>query len=262
MGVDDKIEKTVADEKAKEEEAKAKVAEANAAKAAAARETPMMATEMPMKKSAGPQYKKTFNISMAWESRDLLSEDLVETSSKAELMTLRLLGDHPLPVLAGRLAYSYNLSVSKTLSSAEPIPQPYELGLLGTWLGDKWKLSAGAHRDTSFIFNVPAPGAGLQTNMLTTLWSRVQGELTFGVDRPWRLGVAVGSPLSASSGSPSLEKADKWTGSNFRGSLAVPLFSHVWDTQVSIERINLSTEGVRPFTLNESRFALSVRRLL
>lgn len=263
FGVDEKIKIVNAEEKKKEAEAKEN--QVAAAKAMSAQEANVGQSEDEPeveKKKASKNYPKKMVFLLGWESRSLLSTDLVDTSSEPTLLTLRAMGHMPLDYFSGQLAYSFDVSVSRALSSAAPLPTPYQLGLAGSWLSKWWATSLGLHRDTSFFFNVPAPGAGLQTSMITTLWSRLQGEAYLGSSKAWKMRAAVGNPIMVSSGHSSVKKATKWEGTNFLAAVAVPLFSPVWETQLSFEKINLTTEGTRLFTINESRLTISVGRLL
>jgi hypothetical protein len=74
----------------------------------------------------------------------------------------------------------------------------------------------------------------------------------------WKLEVNYGVPAQVETNFSSLKNAKKWQGSNFLVSLSPPFNYRGWKSNLIVERMNLTTQGVTPFSLNDSRYAFSV----
>lgn len=207
-------------------------------------------------------YPRRLNIFAGWDSRSIDSTYLVDTSVKAQLLTLKSDGHIPLDILQGRMAASYNLSLSRALSIPIEAPALYQVGLFGTWLEPRWNISAGINRDASFFVNLPSPGEGLAASSITAAWITVNSEVNFDFWGQWFLGAKFGVPGMVETNYAPLKKAKQWQGNNLQLTMTPPLYFKGWSSSFSFQQINLSSQGEAPFTLNESRIALFVRRSL
>ncbi len=212
--------------------------------------------------TAQNQYKNRYNVQLGWDSRNIDSSYLVDTSVKAQFLTLKSAGHLPLDFLRGQTAFSYDVGMSRALSIPIEAPVIYQLGLYGTWLQPRYNLSAGLNRDASFFVNLPSPGAGLAASSITTTWLSVKSEINFDLKGKWELTAKYGVPGMVETDYSPLKSAKQWQGNNLQLTATPPLGLKSWNATLLFEQINLTSQGDAPFTLNESRTALFVRRSL
>ncbi|MCM2350064.1 MAG: hypothetical protein NDI69_08575 [Bacteriovoracaceae bacterium] len=219
--------------------------------------------EVPFKKEPAPKiYPQRMVLMAGYDSRQVESDYYLITTTKAQLLTLQFAGDYPFSLMDGRIATSYELAYSRAVSAPVEVPSLYQLGLYASWLGTHWSTSLGLKRDASFFVNLPAPGEGIQSQSITTTWLNAKADLLFEMWGPWRINAMYGVPLQVETNYSPLVSAKQWQGTNIHLAITPPLNFKGWETNLSLDQINLTTQGERPFTLNESRIALSVRRSL
>jgi hypothetical protein len=202
---------------------------------------------------------KRYSIDFGYEKRTLSSTDLVITQASAELLTLKGKMHSPFLFQSGWLAYTLEGAVGKPVSTPAEIPTPYELGAGLTLLGPSSFLSFGVVRDSAFFFNLPVPGGGLQTSQIDTNWLKASGDVTFNFKYPFGFFAAVGTPMGVKSNYGVLKEAGSWSGTFFQAAFRFTALVKNLDSSIMYERSTLSTEGVRPFTLNETRLSLLLR---
>lgn len=226
---------------------------------------PAMTTEMeaPFKKEPPTkEFPQRMVLMAGYDIRDVKSEYYLITNTNAKLLTLKVSGDYPFSLLDGSIALGYDLAYSRAVSVPLEIPSPYQVGLYASWLGNFWSTSVGIKQDASFFTNLPGPGEGVQAQTITTNWLTIKSELLLDIWGAWRLNASYGVPMSVTTNYKPLSKADTWGGSNLYLAITPPFAYKGWETNVGFNQINLTSQGDRPFTLNESRIALSVRRSL
>ena len=207
----------------------------------------------------GITHVKRYVIDLGWERRSLTSLDLVETAASAELLTLRGRAHVPFFFNSGRLAWSSEGAVSRPLSVPADISTPYQIGTGLSLLNKSSFLTLGVIRDSSFFFNLPVAGEGLQTSIVDANWAKATGDITFNFKYPIGFMASVGTPLSIKSTYRSVENAKSWNGTFFQFAFRAPALVKNLESSIMYERSTLSTEGVRPFTLNETRLSILLR---
>lgn len=210
----------------------------------------------------GKLYPRRLNLLACWDKREIQSLALIRTKTTASMLTIKGSGHAPLRFFDGSSAISYDFAFSRAVSSPVEPPAVYQLGVYASWLSTNWNFSGGLQRDSTFFVNVGSPGQGNLPYSLTSTWMKVKSELLLEYKGAWKIGVSYGVPWQATSNYQPLKEAVKWSGSNLEATITPPFSWHEWETNLSIQKINLTTQGVLPFTLNESRTALSVRRSL
>jgi hypothetical protein len=255
----------------KEAELNASIAEAQATKESVAASTQNAITPKPVteaneplfeKPPAGKLYPRRLSLVAGWDKREIESLALIRTKTTATLLTIKGSGHAPLRFFNGSTAVSYDFAYTRVLSAPVEPPALYQLGVYASWLSNFWNISGGLYRDATFFVNVGSPGEGNLPYSLTSTWMKVKTEVLLHYKGAWKIGVSFGVPWHVTNNFQPLKEATKWSGSNFEASLTPPFSWHEWETNLSIQKINLTTQGVLPFTLNESRTALSVRRSL
>lgn len=207
-------------------------------------------------------YERQHVLSVGYDSRQVDSDYYISTATKAQLLTMKASGHIPIRLFDGKLAGSYDLSYSRALSVPVELPTVYQAGLSATWLGRFVKTSAGVLRDSSFFVNLPTPGEGLLPSSISSTWMRIRSEVTFDYRGRWIVAASYGMPMMVETDYKPLAKAKEWKGTNLNVSITPPYSYKSWQTALTVDQMNLTTQGDRPFTLNESRVALSIRRSL
>lgn len=263
-GVDKEIAKTVEEK----EQAQAAVAVKEAPKESppsmkASLPANASVVEEPFKKPAfGKNYEKRHTIFLGYDTRQNESSYLIATSTKVSLLTLKAQGHIPTSFLDGRTAFSYDVGFSKILSAPLPYSSPYQIGAYGTYLGSNYIGSLGLLRDTTFFANLPGAGEGLKEQNLIATWFKLKNEFLFDVKGPWKIGINYGIPFQVESTFAPLKSAKKWTGNSMQFVITPPLAVKGWESALTFEKLLLTSSGEQKFTLNETRFALLVRRSL
>jgi hypothetical protein len=207
-------------------------------------------------------YPKTYDVFFGYDSRQVESIYYVGTTTKVQLMTAKAQGHIPLSLMDGGIAASFDIAYSKSIQSPVALPSIYQAGLYATRLAPKWNASLGFHRDASFFVNLPSPGEGLQPQSISTTWIRAKTNFLLDIKGRWKIGVAYSVPGAVETNYRPLQKATSWQGANMQFSITPPMVIKDWESNLIVEKINLTTSGESSFTLNESRIALSVRRSL
>jgi len=207
-------------------------------------------------------YERQHVLSVGYDSRQVDSDYYISTATKAQLLTMKAAGHIPFRLFDGRFAGSYDLGYSRALSAPVELPTVYQAGLSATWLGTFTKTSIGVLRDSSFFVNLPTPGEGLLPSSITSTWMRIRTEVTLDYRGRWIVAASYGMPLMVETDYEPLAKAKEWKGTNLNISITPPYSYKSWQTALTVDQMNLTTQGDRPFTLNESRVALSIRRSL
>lgn len=263
-GVDKEIEKTV--------EEKEQAQAAAAAKEAPKENSPSLKSSIPktasvaelpfVKPAPGKNYEKQHTLYLGYDTRQNESSYLIATSTKVSLLTLKAQGHIPTSFLDGRTAYSYDVAFSKILSSPLPYSSPYQVGVYGTYLSKSYIGSLGLLRDTTFFANLGGPGTGVKEQSLVATWFKLKNEFHFDVKGPWKIGINYGTPFQVETGFGPMKSAKKWTGNSMQFVITPPLAIKNWESAVTFEKLLLTSSGDRKFTLNETRFAVLVRRSL
>lgn len=205
-----------------------------------------------------PSLKSRHTFSLSWESRDIKAQDLVETTTKLDVLTLSGTGHMPLRLLKRRLGWSYLASISRPLSAPYAIPPLYQAGLYLSWINPLFIFSLGSSREATSFINLPTPGGGLQPGAIVTTQLRAMVE---GNVFAWKILASYAQPIMADSDYKPLSGAS-WQGSSARFAVVPPLVVKNWESHIFIERTNLSAQGERAFTFNESRLGLGFQRSL
>ena len=208
----------------------------------------------PPKKFKG---KSSYHVMAGMDKRVVDSQYLINTKTNTEMLTLKLLSHNTTRFFSERMAWSYDLSVSKLLSGKIDLPTLYQVGLYGTWLDDWGHFSMGVMRDKSFISNLNTPGEGLKISNLDTTWFLTKAELNLSFLANTKIHAAYGVPLLVST---QIDQLQEWKGSMYRVGIIPPRLVRNWDLNIILERISLTNQGVVPFTSEDSRIALLVQR--
>jgi len=219
--------------------------------------------EVPFKKpDLGKSYERRHTLFLGYDTRQNESSYFIATSTKVSLLTLKAQGHIPTSFLDGKTAYSYDVAFSKILSAPLPYSSPYQIGAYATYLGSNYIGSLGLLRDTTFFANLPGAGEGVKEQTLTATWFRLKNEFLFDVKGPWKVGINYGIPFQVETSYSPVKSAKKWTGNSMQFVITPPLAVKGWESAVTFEKLLLTSTGEQKFTLNESRFAVLVRRSL
>lgn len=262
-GVDKEIAKTVEEK----EQSQSSVTKDAPKEAAPSMKASLPATasvaEVPFKKpDFGKSYEKRHTIFLGYDTRQNESSYQIATSTKVSLLTVKAQGHLPTSFLDGRTAYSYDLGFSKILSAPLPYSSPYQIGAYGTYLGSNYIGSLGLLRDTTFFANLPGAGEGLKEQNLVATWFKLKNEFLFDVKGLWKIGINYGIPFQVETGYKPVKSAKKWAGNSMQFVITPPLAIKGWESALTFEKLLLTSTGEQKFTLNETRFALLVRRSL
>jgi hypothetical protein len=262
MGVDDKIVKTISQKELEEANRKEQLkqgAQSEASKSVNGYSEEKLNSQEGVR---GISYPASHSFAFGYENRSVNSTSFIDTSASASLVTLTGTGHFPLAYFSGKVAASYDLGLSRVASAPVEIPILYKFGGYATYLRKNWFISAGLYRDKSFFVNLPSPGGGLVGQDIDSSWMRLKTEFILDFKGPWTMTGAYGVPYQVTTNYSALKNAESWSGSHIHVSLSPPLTYKNFDMAVAFEKINLNSQGERPFTFNESRIALSVRRSL
>ena len=207
------------------------------------------------------KYAMKHTLMAGYDTREVGNDYYINTTSKAQFLTLRAAGHQPL-FFDGHLAASWDVAYSRPLSTPAELPTIYQGGIFGTYLEKNWNVALGVTQDSTFFMNIAAPGAGLTAHSLTSNWIKAKSEFSFDIKGRWQIGLQYAQAMSATTNYKPLEDAKEWKGTSMLVSITPPYNFRGWESNLYIERLNLTSQGVRPFTLNESRYALSIRRSL
>ncbi len=201
--------------------------------------------------------KSKYDMMVGWDKRTINSDYLISTKTAAEMLTLKVASHNSTRFFSERLNWSYELAVSKLVSGKIDLPILYQLGLFASWVDNWGFFSLGVFRDKSFISNLDTPGEGVQVSNLEADWflTKTQVNLPFLKDTKFHL--AYGIPLMVTS---EMSQLDQWSGSLLRAGIIPPRLVANWDLNIIIERIELTNQGVVPFTSEDSRMALFIQR--
>jgi hypothetical protein len=214
-----------------------------------------------LKEKTQPVYPTKYSLKAGYDSRQIDSDYFIYTSTKVQLLTLKAAAHYPL-LFKGRIAGSFDLAYSKAISAPIELPSIYQFGLYASWLNTDWNTSIGLNRDASFFANLPSPGEGLATQSIATTWLKIKGDILLTFKGIWELEWSYGIPIKVETNYAPLLDASKWQGASLHLAITPPLSFKKWKATLAIDKINLNTTGEQPFTLNESRMALSARRSL
>lgn len=219
--------------------------------------------EVPFKKeSISREFPQRMVLMAGYDIRDIKSDYYLITNTNAKLLTFKFSGDYPFSFWNGKTAIGYDLAYSRIVSVPMEIPSPYQVGLYASWLGNLWSSSLGIKQEATFFTNLPGPGEGIQAHTITTNWLTLKTELLLDIWGAWRLNASYGVPVGVTTNYKPLSKAKSWNGNNLYLAVTPPFNYKGWGSNIAFNQINLISQGERPFTLNESRIALSIRRSL
>jgi hypothetical protein len=262
IGVDDQVSRKADEnalEKKKDQDPKPLVT------ATIDRESPAAAIsqkELSLLSRASLSYPARHSFSFGYQNRSVNSISFIDTSTNATFLGIQGSGHFPWPYFNGKVGPGYELSIERPASTPVEIPMLYQLGGLISYFGKSWILSTGIYRDKTFFVNLPSPGEGLTSYSLDATWVRVKTALSLDFKRVWTIEGSFGLPLGIGSDYTALKGAKTWTGSYLQASVIPPWNYLKFHTALNVENINLATQGERPFTLNELRMGLSIRRSL
>lgn len=211
----------------------------------------------------GKSFAKTYEISVGHESRQIKSNYLIGTLTKAQFLKVDAKGWFPMPFFEGNIKLQSGISYAHPITSEVEPPSIYSADLSAGWFESLGNVHFGMNYDSSFFVNLPSPGAGLQTETITSLWMKIQAEYTFEIKgKPWLAGITYSIPLSGQTSFSPLKSASSWGGAATSFKLAAPYSYKEWKTNFAFDQINLHSQGEKSFTLYETRYALSVWRSL
>lgn len=217
---------------------------------------------VPEQNKAKLTYPSRHRFGIGYDMRSVQSiSDLIDTSINASLMTLSGTGHFPF-LWEGKLAGTYELSLSRAASAPAEVPMLYGGGAYLSYLRPLWEVSAGLFQDNTFFINLENQGQGLTPFTVTTIWMRVKSEFTLDIYGEWLIGTSYGIPVQSASNYSPVSQSNSWSGSHIQVSVSPPIRYGKFDMNVAFEQINLNSQGERPLTLNDSRIAFSVRRSL
>jgi len=262
-GVDKEIAKTVEEKEQAQASVSKEAPKENAPAIKASLPATASVAELPFKKPEfGKLYEKRHTLFLGYDTRQNESSYFIATSTKVSLLTLKAQGHIPTSFLDGRTAYSYDVGFSKILSAPLPYSSPYQIGAYGTYLGTNYIGSLGLLRDSTFFANLPGNGQGVKEQSLVATWFKLKNEFLFDVKGPWKVAINYGMPFQVETTFSPLKSAKKWTGNSMQFVITPPLAIKNWESALTFEKLLLTSSGEQKFTLNETRFALLVRRSL
>jgi hypothetical protein len=219
--------------------------------------------EDPVKKAVIEKtYAKSYGLAGGYDSREIKSQYLVGTTTKAQLLTLKASAFFPMAFSSGKVGGDFDMAYSRAISSPVVLPSIYQIGAFLTWKEERWTLSTGLQQDSSFFVNLPSAGEGLKPQTITGTWLKLKSSFRFYAKGYWKVNLGYGSPLLAQTNYSPLKKVTKWSGLNAVLSVVPPWSYRQWQANFTIEKINLNTSGETSFTLNESRTGLFATRQL
>lgn len=211
------------------------------------------------------KYDWWHRLSLGFDDRSINSEGLVSTTTRASFLTVSGVGYVPMVTFRGKLAVGYELGVSRALSAPEETPPLYKAGAFLTYPAQTWIASLGVIRDVSFFMNLPEPGGDIHPYALNMTWVKLKGEKSLnikGLKGTYILGMALSLPLQGQTSYKPLASASSYGGTDLQVSITPPYRFQKWEANVALDRTNITSQGEIPFTFNESRIALNVRRSL
>jgi len=262
-GVDKEIAKTVEEKEQAEAAATKETPKENAPAMKASLPASASVAQIPFKKpDFAKTYEKRHTLYLGYDTRQNEASYAIATSTKVSLLTFKAQGHIPTSFLDGKTAFSYDVGFSKILSAPLPYASPYQIGAYGTYLGSNYIGSFGLLRDTTFFANLPGAGEGVKEQSLVGTWFKLKNEFLFDVKGPWKIGVNYGIPFMVETTFAPVKSAKKWSGNSMQFVITPPLSIKGWESALTFEKLLLTSSGEQKFTLNESRFALLVRRSL
>lgn len=260
-GIDLKLKKVVENKKEElDEEVEKEKKNADRSSSSSSSLSATSAAQLPEKEDPSGKFKSqsTYQAMVGFDKRTITSQYLIATKTNTEMLTFKLNAHNTTKFFSQKLAWSYNLGVSKLLSGKIEVPILYQLGLYGTWL-DQWgSISLGVMRDKSIISTLESPGQGLTVSNLDTDWFIIKSEVALPFLANSKIHAAYGTPLLVTS---QIDQLKNWGGSYSAIGIIPPRLVGNWDLNIILERIKLSNQGVVPFTSEDSRIALLVQRL-
>lgn len=218
----------------------------------------MVAAELPSPEKKPESYKgkSSYDLMFGWDKRVLLSDYFISTRTNTEMFTIKLSSHTTTRFFSERLAWSWDGAFTKLISGKIDPPNLYQAGLYLTWLDNWGYLSLGGMRDRSFYSNLSSPGQGLQLFTLDSDWILAKGQIRIPFLKDLKIHFAHGTLLQVTSGMSQAQ----WSGNLFRAGIIPPRLVSNWDLNIMIEKIELSNQGVVPFTSEDSRMALFIQR--
>jgi hypothetical protein len=207
------------------------------------------------------RYPQRHRLSLGYNTREINSNYFVDSTATASFLNLRAEGHVPL-LFKGLVGGSYDLAVNRSMAVPVELPTLWHAGAFLSYTGVDLVAGAGLLRDTNFFMNLPGPGLGIQPKTIVTTWALARVEANLYVGGRWKLEGSYGVPAAVETNYGPLMEATAWSGSVGRAAVTPPLSYLNFVANFAVERIALTTQGERPFTLTDSRFAFSVQRSL
>lgn len=221
-------------------------------------------TNLNQKNDANLDKKKTtvpavFELQLGWENRTGSSNGLVKTTSSAKTLDVGFVGFKRLRFTENKASVGGFIRYGKILDYPYEVGAPHQIALFtqGHTKSDKYRFQLGALRDSSFFINLATPGGGLGGFNLSSNWVFGKALMrAFG----WDFSMMMGSHMGTTS-DLSLLKDSSWSGQFYHLAIKPALIVKNWESNIVLEKVNLSAQGVIPFENQENRLILSISRI-
>ncbi len=259
MGVDEKIDE-LHQEKKDENENRKNEQSSNLTQIASLKDSEVQSN---LSMNGAPkeiEFESKHKLNFTYDHRSIQSLSLISTTTTSTLLNLNASGNQPIGLFNGIMGLSYEVSYARPISAPAEINNPYKIGFFGTYLGNKKDVSIGYVRESLFFINLPAPGAGLESEDVVINWLEFKWSQMIDYKGTWDLLISFASSLSTQTTYSPLKENENLEGQKYKLAVSPPFRYAKWATEASYEKITLNSQGDFTFTLNETRFALSARR--
>ena len=169
MGVDEKIDE-LHQEKKDENENRKNEQSSNLTQIASLKDSETLSNLNLNKTPKEIEYESKHKLNITYDHRSIQSLSLISTTTTSTLLNLNASGNQPIGLFNGIMGLSYEVSYARPISAPAEINNPYKIGFFGTYLGNKKDFSIGYLRESLFFINLPAPGAGLESEDVVVNW--------------------------------------------------------------------------------------------
>lgn len=206
------------------------------------------------------KFNSNHRIGLGYSIISVNSDYFINTTTSIHALSLNGNGHMPFSFFDGKVAFSYESSYSKVVSSTVKAPSLYSISPGFSWLNSYVNLGLYLSYETSFFTNIDQPGAGLKVFSLDPLSARIKAEFDFHAITKWNADISYSQIISANSNYRPLSQAKSWSGSSFKLALSPNYNYKDWRGVIHFEKSNLTSQGEKIFSYNDTRSALAVRR--
>jgi len=203
-------------------------------------------------------YANRHNIQAGFQSRKVTSDALINTTTSIQALTLNGVGHLPLSYFNGKIAIAYDVNLSSAVSSDVEVPMLYSIAPGISWLSSKGSLGLFYAYESNFFSNVESPGQGLDTYSINPTHLKLRADFNFKAYINWNTVLAYTHTLSASSDFIPLKKVSSWSGAGFFFQVTPDYNYKNWKASLSFEQSTLQSQGDGLFSLNDTRFSISL----